>query len=171
MIVEVPVAIAPYPLHPDGNVPDDGQTVRLVLGNSKAGWLKALFASARISKLIPSVKWNVLPSPRLTCSNARAGQLIPALVAESSRGWDSKRSLIEPLVRTAVLQFGVADNVGKPLKVVTSQRVRVCAARHDWLKGWPSEDDVVPASCHPPITASSRVLLFRNCRPLPNGNS
>src|SRR5580704_3061287 len=69
VIVDVPVAIAPYPLHPLGNKPDDGQTVRLELGNPKPGWLNALFESARTSKWIPSVKAKVLPSERLTRSN------------------------------------------------------------------------------------------------------
>jgi hypothetical protein len=32
----------------------------------------------------------------------RASQLVPALVAERSRGWGGKGSLIEPLIGTAV---------------------------------------------------------------------
>ena len=70
VMVDVPVAIAPYALHPLVNVPLDGQTVRFTLGKEKAGWLKALFASARISKWIPSVKEKVFPSERLARSNA-----------------------------------------------------------------------------------------------------
>jgi hypothetical protein len=33
---------------------------------------------------------------------SRASQLVPALVAERSRGWGRKGSLIEPLIGTAV---------------------------------------------------------------------
>ena len=53
--------------------------------------------------------------PKVDLLEARASQLITALVPEGSWGWYGKGSLIEPLIRTTVLQRGVADHVGKPV--------------------------------------------------------
>ena len=97
--------------------------------------MNALFASARISKLDPFREVEGFAESKVDPLECRPGQLIPALVAEGSRGWGGKGSLIEPLLRTAVLQFRVPDNIGKPLKIIATQRVRVGAARHDRAKG------------------------------------
>ena len=70
VIVEVPVAIAPYALHPEVSVPDDGHTVRFWLGKLKLGWLKAFAESARTCTLIPSVREKDLPSDRFTVLKA-----------------------------------------------------------------------------------------------------
>ena len=100
-----------------------------------------MFASARTSKLDPFREVEGFAEPKVDPLECRASQLIPALVAEGSRGWGGKRSLIEPLVRTAVLQLRVPDNIGKPLKIITTQRVRVGAAGHDCTKGLTALND------------------------------
>src|SRR5271156_1097857 len=72
-----------------------------------------------------------LPQSKVDTVIRRTRQLIPPLVTERSRGWYSKGSLVKPLVRTAVLQLGVADHVWKPIKVVPRQRVGIASVGHD----------------------------------------
>ena len=68
----------------------------------------------------------------------RSGQLIPALVAEGSRGWDGKGSLIEPLVRTAVLQLRVPDHIGKPIEsYYHASEYELVPLAMTAVKGWP----------------------------------
>ena len=67
-IVDVPLEIAP------------SDSVRLLLGNPKLGWLNALFASARTCNLTCSQIANVLLSDRLTRLNAGpVSELRPSL--------------------------------------------------------------------------------------------
>ncbi len=66
--------------------------------------------------------------PKVNLFQARASQLITALVSERTGGGYGKSSLIEPLIRTTVCQLGVADHIGEPGEVGTAQRIGISTA-------------------------------------------